>query len=263
MAVRKVAQHRSPALEAWRRISVAVLFTVVVGGLFYPPLGLVAAAMMVTLLGVAIFRGRYWCGNLCPRGSFLDLLMRWVTPGRRFPAFLRRLRVRLVILILLMSAMAWSLATLPVEVAPDMPGGIYGLIGAMFVRMCLITTLGAIFMALVSQERAWCAVCPMGTLQHLIDRADAGEARARILTNAEACRDCAGCERACPMDIPVREYLSVGEVTHPDCLRCGACVLACPTDALRCAGACATDVCTACGDAPDDDRVAVGAGEEA
>ncbi len=242
MAARSIPQHQSPALQAWRRISVVVLFAVVVGGLFYPPIGLVAAAMMLALLSMSIFRGRYWCGNLCPRGSFLDLLVRWASPGHRFPAFLRRLRVRLIILIVLMSAMAWSLATLPIEVAPDMPGGIYGLIGAMFVRMCVVTTLGAVFMALVSQERAWCGVCPMGTAQALIDRANAAAARARILTNADTCRDCGACEQVCPMDIPVREYLSVGEVTHPDCIRCGACVQVCPTDALRCVGVCTTDL---------------------
>ncbi len=228
---------RSRAIETWRWIAVGVLVLVVLGGLLYPPLGLVAAVMMVTLLATSAFRGRYWCGNLCPRGSFLDLLLHHLSPGRRFPRFLRSMWVRGGILVLLMSALAWSLASLPLEMAPDMAGGFYGLIGAIFVRLCLITTLGAIFLGLVSQERAWCAVCPMGTMQNVLERAAAGRpGRGRIVTDADACRDCGVCETACPMDIAIREYLDRGEISHPDCLRCGQCVLSCPTCALAAAG---------------------------
>jgi len=224
---------RSSVVETWRKIAVGILFAVVVGGLFYPPLGLIAAAMMVTLLITSLFRGRYWCGNLCPRGAFLDMIVRRISPGREFPGWARTLQVRAVVLVLLMSGFAWSLANLPLDNAADVPGGVYGVVGAVFVRLCLITTLGAIFLALVSQQRAWCAICPMGTMQNLIDRAATRRpTRARIATDADACRDCGICERACPMDIPIREYLGVGEIDHPDCLRCRACVDVCPTTAL-------------------------------
>jgi len=229
----QAVSRRGSAIETWRTIAIGVLVAVVVGGLFYPPLGLIAAAMMVILLVTAVFRGRYWCGNLCPRGAFLDIIVRRISPGRQFPGWARSLWLRSIVLVLLMSGFAWSLANLPLELSPDVPGGIYGLIGAVFVRLCLITTLGAIFLALVSQQRAWCAVCPMGTMQHLIDRAATRTpTRARIATDPDACRDCGLCERACPMDIPIREYLEAGEITHPDCLRCGACVDVCPTTAL-------------------------------
>lgn len=226
--------ERSSAIELWRNIAIGVLVAVVIGGLFYPPLGLIAAAMMVALLLLSLFRGRYWCGNICPRGAFLDILVRRLSPGRRFPSWARSLWLRVSVLVLLMSGFAWSLANLPIANAEEVTGGIYGLIGAVFVRLCLITTLGAIFLALISQHRAWCAVCPMGTMQHLIDRAatKAPPTRARIATNADECRDCGICERVCPMDIPIREYMDAGEIQHPDCLRCGECVDACPTDAL-------------------------------
>lgn len=228
----EIGSVRSTGMEVWRRIAVAVLVVVVVGGLWYPPLGLVAAVMMLGLLGVSIFRGRYWCGNLCPRGSFLDLVLRYLSPAKLFPPLLRSIWLRAAILVLLMSVLAWSLATLQLEASPDMPGGIYGLVGAIFVRLCLITTLGAIFLGLVSQERAWCAICPMGTMQNVIDRASRGQGRGRILTSAADCRDCGICEKTCPMDIAIRSYLDSGEVSDPDCIRCAACVLVCPTSAL-------------------------------
>ena len=41
-------------------------------------------------------------------------------------------------------------------------------IGAIFVSICLITTVIAIILALAYQHRAWCAICPMGTLQEAL-----------------------------------------------------------------------------------------------
>jgi polyferredoxin len=224
---------RSTGIRTWRKIAIGVLVAVVIGGLFYPPLGLVAAAMMVTLLVLSLFRGRYWCGNLCPRGAFLDIIVRKISPERNFPKWARSLWLRVTVLVLLMSGFTWSLANLPITNAEEVAGGVYGLVGAVFVRLCLITTLGAIFLAVVSQHRAWCAVCPMGTMQNIFDRAATKVTnRGRIATEAEECRDCGVCEKACPMDIPVREYMEAGEIHHPDCLRCGECVDACPTTAL-------------------------------
>jgi formate hydrogenlyase subunit 6/NADH:ubiquinone oxidoreductase subunit I len=73
----------------------------------------------------------------------------------------------------------------------------------------------------------------MGTMQNIIDRAATDvTSRARIATNPDECRDCGVCERVCPMDISIREYMEAGEIDHPDCLRCGECVDACPTTAL-------------------------------
>jgi polyferredoxin len=40
--------------------------------------------------------------------------------------------------------------------------------GFIFVRMCLITTLIAIFLGISFRERAWCVICPMGFLQSKI-----------------------------------------------------------------------------------------------
>lgn len=232
MTTQTIDAPRNPTLETWRKIAVGILFVIVIGGLLYPPVGLVAAVMMTVLLVMSFFRGRYWCGHLCPRGSFLVLLVRWISAGRCFPGFLRRLRMRMVILVLLMSGLVWQLANLPIEAAPDLPGGIYGLVGAIFVRLCLITTIAAVFLALLTQERAWCGICPMGTMMNLVDRINVGSNRARILTDPERCLNCGACERVCSMDIPIRRYLAAGEIAHPDCIRCGACVRACPTTAL-------------------------------
>ena len=201
-------------------VTVWLLPIIVGGGLVWPPLGLVAAAMMAALLGMSIFRGRYWCGNICPRGAFLDLGLRRIVPRRKFPALLRGLPARAVVLTVMMGTMVYLFAVMPLT--------LYGA-GAMFVRMCLVTTVGAIALGMLTQERAWCAICPMGTLQNLISRA---AARVHVHVDAESCRACTRCERVCPMDIPAQDYLEAGKVLHADCLRCYECVAACPFGAL-------------------------------
>ena len=46
----------------------AWLFTllVAIGGLWEPRLGLLVIAVMAALTITALFKGRYWCGNVCP-----------------------------------------------------------------------------------------------------------------------------------------------------------------------------------------------------
>lgn len=44
-------------------------------------------------------------------------------------------------------------------------GGSLVAIGAVFVAMCIITTLIAIGLGLPMKHRSWCMICPMGTLQ--------------------------------------------------------------------------------------------------
>ena len=65
-----------------------IVLIVSIGGIFYPKLGYILLLVFATLLIIAPFRGRWFCGNLCPRGSFVDF---WLAPlsGRlRIPAFI-------------------------------------------------------------------------------------------------------------------------------------------------------------------------------
>ncbi|MBU0478393.1 4Fe-4S binding protein [bacterium] len=49
-------------------------------------------------------------------------------------------------------------------------GGNLIAIGAVFVTMCLVTTIIAIVLGIPMKQRAWCMVCPMGTLQRKIGK---------------------------------------------------------------------------------------------
>lgn len=140
-------------------ITVWLLPLIVIGGLFYPILGYLVIAMMVFLLILSFFKGRYWCWNFCPRGAFLDILMSKFTLNRPLPKIFTKQWFRWLVLVLLMSFLVFRITK---------SGGSLIAIGAIFVSMCLITTIISIILGATTKHRGWCAICPMGTLQQTI-----------------------------------------------------------------------------------------------
>lgn len=134
---------------------------IVIGGLFYPVLGYLVVAMMAFFLPLSFFKARYWCWNLCPRGAFLDLAMSKLSPNKPTPKVFSRAGFRWLIFTLFAVLMILRIYQ---------TGGNLIAIGAIFVGVCLITTVIAIILALIMRHRAWCAICPMGTLQEQIHK---------------------------------------------------------------------------------------------
>lgn len=132
---------------------------IIIGGLFYPLLGYLVVAMMAFFLPLSFFKGRFWCWHLCPRGAFLDLGMSKISPKKTTPDIFSRMWFRWLILVVLTAFLAYRIAV---------SGGSLIVIGAIFVSICLITTIIAIILALIYRHRAWCSICPMGTLQEQI-----------------------------------------------------------------------------------------------
>ena len=133
---------------------------IVIGGLFFPLLGYLVFFMMLFFLTLSYFKGRFWCSHLCPRGAFLDLILSRFNLHNRIPK------------IFLKSWFKWLFFTvfmgffiLQLIIYPKNPVAI----GFVFVRMCIITTIIAVILGMPIRERAWCAICPMGTLQTKIN----------------------------------------------------------------------------------------------
>ncbi len=134
---------------------------IVIGGLFFPVLGYLVIAMMAFFLTSAFLNGRYWCWNLCPRGAFLDIVMPKMTLRRTAPLIFSRMWFRWLIFALLMGFVVFRVIR---------TGGNIIAIGAVFVSMCLITTVISIVLGGMIRPRSWCAICPMGTLQEHIHK---------------------------------------------------------------------------------------------
>ena len=140
-------------------IMVWLLPIVVIGGLFNPVLGYLVVAMMAFLLVLSFFKGRYWCWHLCPRGAFLDIVLSKVSCKRPLPKLFAKQRVRWLVVILFMCFLIFRIIR---------TSGNLVAIGAVFVSMCLLTTIVSIVLGVVAKHRSWCAICPMGTFQEKI-----------------------------------------------------------------------------------------------
>jgi len=205
-----------------RRWSFLLLIAFVIAGLFYPPIGIVALICMIAPVATGFFSGRYWCGNLCPRGSMNDRLLSKISKRVPVPRFLRSTAFRFAFLALIMAGFALQLW---------IAWGSLTAIGAVFVRMILITTTIDVLLGAYFEARAWCAICPMGFLSRLAAQSRRKKSSSHIAVN-NSCVGCKLCSKACPAGIPVHEYKSIGAVTHADCLRCEKCVEVCPKKAL-------------------------------
>lgn len=80
-------------------------------------------------------------------------------------------------------------------------------------------------------NRAFCKYfCPVAVFLKLGSRASL----VKIGADSEACTDCKVCEKHCPMDIRLTEYIQQGRrVTCSECILCLTCTSVCPQQALQ------------------------------
>ena len=193
-------------------------------GIFYPVIGTIALVCMLAPVVVAFFRGRMWCGNFCPRGSFNDIILAKFSAKGKMPSFLSTTLFRVFFLIVLMSAFSIQLV---------LAWGNSVAIGWVFLRMIIITTLLTLVLGLIYKPRTWCTFCPMGTMAYFVSKLPFLKPRIKqIQFNKEACVNCNICSKKCPININVSSFKTEGVVSDPNCLKCGVCVAKCPKKAL-------------------------------
>lgn len=200
-----------------------VAFCVV--GVIYPVIGAIALVCMLAPVVVAFFKGRMWCGNFCPRGSFNDNILSKISLKNKMPHFMKTNWFKLLFLVVLMSAFAVQLA---------FAWGSAVAIGAVFVRMIIVTTLITIGLGIAYNHRAWCTICPMGTMAHYVAKMESSKKQAKHVTFvADSCVNCKLCTKSCPMDIDVHTFKCNGKVLDGDCLKCNVCVEKCPKKSIH------------------------------
>ncbi|MBF0486025.1 MAG: 4Fe-4S binding protein [Candidatus Omnitrophica bacterium] len=142
-------------------IMIWLLPVIVIGGLFVPLLGYLVVGMMAFFLVLSFFKPRFWCWNLCPRGSFLDIALSRVSANRPMPKIFLKLWFRWLVFAFLMTFLMWRLTV---------AGASLMAVGKVFVIMCVVTTVIAMVLGTITKHRAWCMICPMGLLQEQIGK---------------------------------------------------------------------------------------------
>ena len=138
-----------------------LLPVILIGGWFFPAFSLLVLAMIIFFLPLSYYKQRYWCWYLCPRGSFLNIVLPPISLKRNLPKLFSRDWFRWGIFYLLIGFLIFNL--LKAGISPV-------LIGAAFWLMCMLTTGIAIILGLIFKPRSWCVACPMGTLQEEIGK---------------------------------------------------------------------------------------------
>ncbi len=180
------------------------------------------AGVSLFALALAAWRGRVFCGWVCPVGVVLDLcgalkrLVRWKDwlPDGRAQRLWNMLRWVLFIGVLGLTLLGWlgalsfnPLVLWPRAVRQAVNGSIpWGLAAVVLV-------------GLVSFPRFWCRfICPAGSVLGL-----AARLRPRVRAAGPACRHCQLCRRRCPMR-NIDAEMRFGD----DCFDCGLCARICP-----------------------------------
>lgn len=207
----------STAQPFYRWFLAGLMLSVIIMGWKYPLFGFAVPLAMIAGITGGFFRGRYVCGNFCPRGSFYDTIFSYVGGNKPVPELLQSRRFRWVIMAVLMGFMTWRIAQNPGE---------WRHWGTVFWSMCLITTAIGMPLGMFYRSRSWCSFCPVGTMASAIGR---DTFRLEI---AHHCRQCGICEKHCPMGLSIAEHRDAGVLPHRDCIKCSSCLDACPSKAL-------------------------------
>ena len=198
-----------------KQVLTAVIFPVVIiGGWFYPVLGYFIPICMVAGITIAFYRGRKWCDWYCPRGSFFDTAIKFISPNKEIPAFFKNLSTRIIMLIILMTIMTVQI----IMVWPDPYK-----IGKVFVVILTVTTSIAIVLAVIYHPRVWCCFCPIGSISNWV-----GKGKKPLKIDSSLCIDCKLCHKVCPIQVSAYKFKGSGveKVMDGDCLKCGLCTTA-------------------------------------
>lgn len=203
----------------WKKYSYVFLLAFLLLGLFDLRFALAAVVCMAAPILISVFKGRYWCGNLCPRGSFYDNILIKFSNKRKVPKFLKSYYFRGIMVIFIITMFSFGMK--------NNWGNLYG-IGMVFYRIILVTTIVGIVLSLFYNQRSWCHFCPMGTIASFIAKIRKSK---NVLQVSGQCVSCKICGKKCSMGIVPYEYK--GDIlSHPDCIHCGKCVSVCPKDAI-------------------------------
>ena len=209
-------------LRLWKKYSYFLLISFVIGGFFDLRIGLIAITCMVGPIITSLYKGRFWCGNICPRGSFYDNIASKFSRKKKTPALLQSAYFRAALTILLLVIFSSNMI--------KTWGNLHDM-GMVVYRLIIVTTLIGIGLTLLFNHRTWCNICPMGSISALCATLRIPKNNSSFLQIDSSCITCKKCQKSCPMGIAACDFKGRA-LTHKDCLQCNNCVYVCPKKSI-------------------------------
>jgi ferredoxin-type protein NapH len=179
--------------------------------------------MIAKIFGPLLF-GRMWCGWACWTVMVLDLLP-FKRPSGRLPGrwgWIRYLHFGLSLSLVLALIYLFGFRD--------------GAAGSLAVTWFIIGNLlyyavGIVLAYTLKDNRAFCKyVCPVSVPLKITSRFSL----IKIGQSVGQCNDCDACEKLCPMDIRISDYiLNNQRVLSTECSLCQTCITVCAQDALK------------------------------
>jgi cytochrome c oxidase accessory protein FixG len=194
---------------------------------------LLGLALLLLFLLVTLAFGRAWCGWACPQTTLVDLV-EWcarkigvkVAAGALPANFAQRLLLHLIYLLLALlvgANLVWYFVA-PYDFFPQLLSGTLHWVAV----LTLGSTAAVTYLDLAFLRRLFCKeFCPYGRFQTVL--VDAGTLTLRYHPDEAArCIRCGACVRACPTGIDIRRGYQI------ECINCGRCLDACREVMARC-----------------------------
>jgi ferredoxin-type protein NapH len=140
-------------------LSLAFVLAVAIGGFFYPYVGFAVAVVMVLAMVMSLFKPRLFCAKACPRGRALGFGLKKLSRGKPLSPTALSAGSRRALCGFMMLCVGGNIYRL---------FGSAAALGSFFWGLCVVSLGAGVVVGLIYKPRAWCVVCPMGTLQETI-----------------------------------------------------------------------------------------------
>lgn len=188
------------------------------------------AGVLPVLVVYGLVRGRAFCGWVCPVNTvleFVDWLRRKLQLDVEERVVPRHAKVYVALGVLVLSAVLGYPLFESLSPVGFIPKSI-----AFGATAGGVTLVAIVLAELFWGHRVWCrALCPLGGFYEVVGKVGL----VNVAIEHDRCVGCDACKRACLCDPEILDGVIGGtenRVSAGDCMACGRCVEACPTEAL-------------------------------